>query len=322
MTHGRSKPRISFPVRCVWELVRLYGRMPFGWRWKAAQRKSRKFVSQPSACLEFARTNLAICFPEWSEAQRETLLRSVAFESAFSFFSRLQSWSLSESKLRRMVNIENLAHLDLAMARGPVILLCPHFVGLEFAGMRLNLETPLVLLYEPDTDSQIDELRLRARERFGDAIQITRGSSLRPVLSNMRRGLPLMLAPDLDLGLGSAIFAPFFGIPVATSKMTARIAAAVGATVLPVSIRRVQRDEHLLTIHPPLTELCGETLADTACVNAAIEGLIRAAPDHYWWDQPRFATRPPGESSPYSPVAARFAFERYGAGNAAAIPPA
>jgi Kdo2-lipid IVA lauroyltransferase/acyltransferase len=315
MTGERSKPRISFPVRCVWELMRLCGRIPFAWRWKAAQRKSRRFLGQPSACLEFARTNLAICFSESSEAQRETMLRSIALESALSFFGRLKCWSLSESELRRLVDIENLAHLHLAMARGPVILLCPHFVGLEIAGMRLNLETRLVLVYEADPDPLMDELRKQVRGRFLGAVQVARGRSWRPVLANMRKGLPLVLAPDLDLGLDSATFAPFFGVQVATSKMPARIAAAVGASILPVSIRRVQRDEHVLTIHPPLTGLCGDVGADTGRINAAIEDLIRAAPDHYWWDQPRFATRPPGESSPYSEAASRFAWAQYGAGN-------
>lgn len=315
-----SKRRIAWSARCAWELIRLCGRVPFGWRWSAAQRMSRKFLSQPSVCLEFAQTNLALCFPQWSAAQRETLLQSVAFESALSFFNRLRSWSIGESQLRRMVEVENLSHLRLAMARGPVILLCPHFVGMEIAGMRLNLETPLVLVYQPDPDWGINELRIRARERFGGGLSTARGSSLRPVLANMRKGLPLLLAPDLDLGLDSAAFAPFFGIPAATSRMTARIAAAVGATVLPVSIKRVRRDEHLLTIHPPLTELCGEVLADTRRVNTAIENLIRAAPDHYYWDHPRFATRPPGESSPYSAAASRFALERYGAGTTSRIP--
>lgn len=321
MNPDASRPRITWSARCAWELIRLFGRMPFAWHWSAAKRMSQKFLGQPSVCLEFAQTNLALCFPEWSAAQRETLLQSVAFESAFSFFNRLRSWSLSESKLRRMVEIENLAHLRLAMARGPVILLCPHFVGIEIAGMRLNLETPLVVVYEPDPDPSLDELRMRARERFGGGVRVARGSSLRPVMTHMRKGMPLMLAPDLDLGLGSAAFAPFFGIPAATSKVTARVAAAVGATVLPVSIRRVQRDQHLLTIHPPLTELCGEVAADTEQINTAIESLIRAAPDHYWWDQPRFATRPEGQSSPYSNAASRFALERYGSGNPVRISP-
>jgi Kdo2-lipid IVA lauroyltransferase/acyltransferase len=314
-------PCIDWPSRLAWHVVASLGRLPMRWRWAAARLKSRGFLSRPSPWLEFAKTNLAVCFPHWSLERRRVLLESVAFESALSLFNRLRALTRSERGLRRMVEVENLELFHRSMSHGPVILLCPHFVGLELAGLRLGLETRLTVIYAPSGNAQADALHERARLRFGPADLLPRGASLRPALSKLRQGQPLLLAPDLDLGARGAVFAPFFGVLAATTKTTAWAAARSAASVLPISIRRVEGDRHVMTIHEPVAGLSGDLAEDMRRINAVIESLVVAAPEHYWWDQPRFFTRPAGDASPYSAAANAFARNCVSLGNSAESSP-
>jgi Kdo2-lipid IVA lauroyltransferase/acyltransferase len=307
MTRRRSPEDITWSSRLTWQIVLLLGRLPRRWRWAAALRMSRRFLSRPSPWLEFAEVNLSLCFAQWSPERRRALLESVAFESALSVFNRLRALTRSQQGLRRMVEVDHLEVLRCSMARGPVILLCPHFVGLELAGLRLSLETPLTVIHAPSSERQLDALLKQARQRFGKGDLVARGASLRPALSKLRAGQPLLLAPDLDLGAHGAVFAPFFGVQAATTKTTAWAAAWCAARVLPVSIRRVDGDRHLMTIHDPVAGLSGDMAHDMQRINATIESLVAAAPDHYWWDQPRFATRPVGQAPLYSDAASAFA---------------
>jgi Kdo2-lipid IVA lauroyltransferase/acyltransferase len=293
-------------------LLLLIGRLPFLWHWLMAKYRSRRFLATPSPWLEFAQTNVALCFPRMALSERDALMRQVAFESALSAFNRLRGLACNADALRQMVRIDNLDVLQRCMARGPVVLVCPHFVGLELAGLRLSLETRLSVLYNPTGDSEADAILQHLRLRVHDADLFARNGFLRPAVGKLKSGQPLLIAPDLDFGPAGTVFAPFFDVAAATPKTTAWVAVRCAATVLPLSIRRVDCERHLLTIHEPIEGLSGDLTTDSARINATITSLIAAAPAHYWWDHPRFATRPPGERPAYSDAAMAFAVSHCG----------
>jgi Kdo2-lipid IVA lauroyltransferase/acyltransferase len=290
-------------MHCKWWLARCGGRLPFAWRWAAAQRLASLFLKLESAHLQFLKTNLSLCFPQWTNEQRQAFMQTNANEAAFATFNQFRCWSLTAQEIRQQVTLENAHWLrawhDLGPQRGPLVLLCPHFLGLEFAAHRVAMEVDLVTLYSPCADPAFDALRLRARRRFDACHCLPHAGSMRPMLRLLRQGTPLLLLADLDHGPQGSVFSPFFGVPAATTRTTAWCAVKAGATVMPVSVRRVAQDQYVTTLHPPLCDLGPDITSATHRISAATETLVRAAPEHYWWSQPRFATRPAGHAPLY-----------------------
>ncbi|MDB5754120.1 MAG: lipid biosynthesis acyltransferase, partial [Massilia sp.] len=81
-----------------------------------------------------ALTNLRLCMPELSEAERVTLARQHFQAYSRSIWERAVLWWAPHARLRRLIQVEPAVPLD-AIAAGPVILLCPHFVCLDVAGV-------------------------------------------------------------------------------------------------------------------------------------------------------------------------------------------
>ena len=116
----------------------------------------------------------------------------------------------------------------------PVILLVPHFVGLDAGAIRLTCEVDCTAMYARQKDARFDAFLQQGRNRFGDQRLYSRQEGIRPVLARMREGRPLYYLPDQDYGPRDAIFVPFFGVPAATIpglSRIARVAAREGAAL-------------------------------------------------------------------------------------------
>src|SRR3989475_12446911 len=92
------------------------------------------------------RINLEKCFPQMAPAERERLARAHFRVFCRSFLERGILWWAPRSRIERMVRIEGLEHLQ-ALAGGPVILLTPHFVGLEAPLFRISMDYPVASMY-------------------------------------------------------------------------------------------------------------------------------------------------------------------------------
>jgi Kdo2-lipid IVA lauroyltransferase/acyltransferase len=297
--------------RLAWALACGGARLPFGVRWALAERMARALLRADTPPAELMRTNLALCFPQWSEQQRQDMLRANASEMFFAAIDQFRSWCLTREQLVKQVAVENIALLLQLRHRGPLVFLCPHFLAMEFACQRLGLEIGCMLLYRPSPLPDFEALRQRARMRFGTAQMVALGSPMVGVVRRLRAGTPLLMLPDLDLGAKSDIFCSFFGQQASTNRTAAWCAARTGAAVVPLSVRRAEGGRYVLSVHPPITGLNGDIDAGTQRINTTIEALVRHDPQQYWWAQPRFATRPPGALPLYSPRVMAYAKERF-----------
>ncbi len=142
-------------------------------------------------------TNLRLCFPQMSEAEREALARRHFAAFGRSFIERGLLWWASPERLRRIVRVEGLEHLDAHLGR-PVILLVPHFVGLDMGWTRLTLERDMVSIYANQKNLLFNAALYRGRTRFGDSRLLSRQEGTRPALRAMRAGLPFYYLPDMD----------------------------------------------------------------------------------------------------------------------------
>jgi KDO2-lipid IV(A) lauroyltransferase len=246
-------------------------------------------------------TNLRLCFPLWSEAQRHAVAKQHFENYARSVLERSILWWASEARLKRLIQVEPRVPLDQIAAR-PTILLCPHFVSLDVAGVAVMLESSLCSIYTKQLNEVFDKVLRKGRSRFRPVKLFSRAEGVKPIIRAMREGLPFFMLPDMDFGAKDAAFVPFFGIPAATLTAPARIAAATGAQVIPVVATYLPRYRGwTVRFYPAWEDYPGEDMVEaTRRMNAFIEARALETPAEYFWTHKRFKTRPEGEPGFYS----------------------
>lgn len=248
-------------------------------------------------------TNLRLCFPDKSEAERTAIARQHFQAYARSALERGILWWAPEARLKRLIQIDSRVPLEEIKAK-PTILLCPHFVCLEIPGIALVLNSDLSVctIYAKQQNQIVDQALLKGRSRFRPVTLLSREKGVKPIIRAMREGLPFIMLPDMDFGLRDAEFVPFFGIPAATLTATARIAAATQANVIPAITTFLPNYRGWkTTFYPTWENYPGDDIvAATRRMNAFIEERVLETPAEYFWAHKRFKTRPPGVPDVYS----------------------
>ena len=259
------------------------------------------YVTAPSR-RKVALRNLEICFPPWSQAERQALVREHFQWLGRSILERGLLWYAPVSRLKRLIHVEGDVTLAERSAR-PVMWLVPHFMGLDVAGAATQLfQTRRVgSIYQAQSDPVIDAAMRAGRLRFDQGEVFARSDSAKPLIRAIKRGDAFFNLPDMDFGSRDASFVPFFGVPAATLLAPSRMARALNMVVQPVVAEMLPGGQgYRVRFLPAWTDFpSDDALADTAALNRWIEAQIRANPAQYLWVHKRFKTRPPGEASLY-----------------------
>ncbi|MCZ4304827.1 lysophospholipid acyltransferase family protein [Zoogloeaceae bacterium G21618-S1] len=251
-----------------------------------------------SARRKVVLTNLRHCFPEWSEGECRELARRHFRLLGRSLFERGLLWWAPRERLERIIRISGIERVQALRDAGtPVILMAPHFVGLDMGGTRVTMAFDIVSIYARQRDKVIDRWLHRGRSRFGDQRLLPRDESIRSTVRAMKDGRPFYYLPDMDHGRKESIFVPFFGIATATITGLPRFARMAGAAVVPCQTRMLPGGAgYEVTLGEPWADYpTGDVAADVAHMNAEIERMVREAPEQYYWVHRRFKTRPEGE---------------------------
>ncbi len=245
--------------------------------------------------------NLALCFPSLSQRERARLRRAHFRAFGRALAETTIAWWSGADRIRLLAEIEGKERLDQAIRNGPLILLAPHFVGVEILAIRMSLEGDAQSMYSHQKDKVFDRFLMSRRTRFRPIRLTSRQDGIKPVVRGLKARLPLFFLPDMDFGPRDAIFVPFFGVTAATISAVPRLAALTGATVLPIIIRQKPIGQGYLIriLHPWENYPTQDVRADTRRVNAAIEECVTETPEQYYWVHKRFKTRPPGEDKFY-----------------------
>ncbi|QIM48595.1 lysophospholipid acyltransferase family protein [Pusillimonas sp. DMV24BSW_D] len=250
------------------------------------------------------RTNLRLCFPNLNDQEREALLHRHFYLLAQSIIDRGLIWFGDPDRVARTVKISGLEHFDaLLQANRKILVLAPHFVGLDAAGSRLTMHSKrTATFYTPSSDHDVDALMREGRARFNESFLISRKDGIRGLIRLLRQGIPIYYLPDMDFGPKGAVFVPFFGVPAATLPSTAQIAQSWDAAVLPIiSNLDLATGVYNVRILPPVPDFPGtdDLSAATARINRLIEDWVREDPAQYYWVHRRFKTRPNDGPKPY-----------------------
>ncbi|MGI4778767.1 MAG: lipid A biosynthesis acyltransferase [Janthinobacterium lividum] len=248
-------------------------------------------------------TNLALCFPEKSADERRRIARETFVLVAQSWLDRSWLWHASEPVVARRLRVVGAAPEIDEIAHGsmPMILFAPHFYGLDAAATALTMHTARssTTIYTTQRDPLVDAWIREGRQRFGNVITLNRVDGIKPIVAGLRRNGLLYLLPDMDFGRDQTVFVPFYGIQAATVPSLSRFARLGRAKVVPV-VSRLTPDGYEIEVLAAWQNFpSDDAVADTALMNARLQGYIDAMPSQYYWVHRRFKTRPEGEPGVY-----------------------
>jgi KDO2-lipid IV(A) lauroyltransferase len=243
--------------------------------------------------------NLAACFPELDEAARRDMGRRLFRNLMRATIDHSVLWNGSRQDVERLVRTEGLERVTGSTDR-PLIMLAPHFVGLDAGAVRLTVDVRAVSIYARQSNPVWDRWLEHGRSRFQPQRLIPRrGWDLRAAMRAMREGMPFYYLPDIDGGPSNSIFVPFMGVTTATLPMLSRLARMTGARVV-MAVTEQTPDGYVFHVEPPWEGFPGPSVEhDTERMNREIERWVRRLPDQYLWTHRRFKTRPPGAPSFY-----------------------
>jgi Kdo2-lipid IVA lauroyltransferase/acyltransferase len=254
--------------------------------------------------------NLAIAFPERSEAERRRILRASYLNLGRGGAEFIRLGGFFYRRLKDRVAYQRFAYWAEVNARYPgrgSIILSAHFGNFELLapahamhGFQINL------VHHTQRFLAGDALITFVRERAGVEI-VRKHAAARAVLKALRRGETVGIPFDQNAKRSEAIFVPFFTELAATASGLARLVAISKAPVVPVFIvRQPDMRSHRIEIQDEVpVQRSGDADADieenTRRFVKAIEDTVRRYPEQFLWTHRRYRTRPRGMPPIYPP---------------------
>jgi KDO2-lipid IV(A) lauroyltransferase len=245
--------------------------------------------------------NIRRCFPELSTAAQARIVRRHFRAFGQTLLDIGIAWWGSAARIKRLTRFRGRERYERALREHKnIILLAPHFLGLEYGGIRLSIERPMVTVFRHPVNELLSVVMEHARSRF----QLQLVEHIKPLtalVKQTKKGMPLYYLPDQDAGPRQSVFAPFFGIPAATFAVLPRLAEMTGAVVIPCITRQLSWGRgYEIEFRPALKNFpTGDAVFDTTRMNKEIEEAVPEMPEQYFWLHKRFKTRPKGEEDFY-----------------------
>jgi KDO2-lipid IV(A) lauroyltransferase len=240
--------------------------------------------------------NLKRCFPNLSEQERSEIAKKNWRLFGRSMTERAYLWLGSKNQIKKLVTVQSDVPLDDGVPR---LLVGMHLMGIEAGAVALSLYMSELGIKEPSTlyvkmKNDFFDLRIRTwRERFGAKMR-NRLQSSREMIRSLKVGQPVVISPDMDLGVQDSVFVPFFGIPTCTVTSVSRIAQLAKAEVCTVTTS-LNPDGQSYTCHiskPWENFPSDDFIKDTTRLNQHFESMIQGRIEEYYWVHKRFKNRP------------------------------
>jgi len=242
-----------------------------------------------------AKKNISAAFPNLNRNQQKALIKNNFRSLGVGLIEMSIAWWGNTSMLKQIVSIEGLEHLDQALLnKNGVILLYAHFTTLEIAGRLLSLFRPIHAMHREQDNKIFNKTMKRGRLSFLESL-VTQ-TDIRGMLKILKNNGTILYAMDQNSNSTGSVFVNFFGVPCSTTTATSKIAISSGATILHLSVKRIEHNnKYQLVIHSPLHNLPSNNYTeDTQRIMQQIEKSVRLAPEQYLWIHRRFKTQPNG----------------------------
>ncbi len=250
--------------------------------------------------------NLALAFPEKSNAERARILREEFTSLGRQLAEVCHFPKYTAGNVDEIVVYDGFENFERACAQKKgVLFLTAHFGGWELSAFAHSLHGhPMHIVARGLDNVYLDRLVTRYRTMHGNRI-VDKDDFVRGLLAAMKSGEAVGILMDTNMTPPQGVFVDFFGIPACTASGLARIALRTDAAVVPgFTIWDAQLGKYRLRFDPALDltrsgNLEADIQANTQQFTRVIEDYVRQYPDQWLWVHRRWKTRPAGEPPLY-----------------------
>jgi KDO2-lipid IV(A) lauroyltransferase len=250
--------------------------------------------------------NLAMAFPEKSDAERARILRGEFTSLGRQLAEVCQLPSYTLENVEKVVVYDGFEHYEQAKARGKgVLFLTGHFGAWELSAFSHSLHGHWMhIVIRPMDNLYLDRLIRSYRTMHGNKT-VAKDEFVRGLISAMKAGEVVGILMDTNVTPPQGVFVDFFRIPACTASGLARIALRTDAAVIPgFTIWDESLGKYRLRFDP-IVELIrtgnleADIQANTQKFTKIIEDYVRRYPEQWLWVHRRWKARPPGEPPLY-----------------------
>jgi len=298
--------RRKLEYAAAWPFIKILGTLP-----RPLSRGFAIGISQIVYLMHFrlrqvGMRNLAMVFPEKSEAERARILRGVFTSLGRQLAELCQFPRYTPENIDEVVVYDGLENYERAYARKKgVLFLTAHFGGWELSAFAHSLHGHwLHVVMRPMDNPYLDRLLQRHRTMYGNKT-VAKDDFVRGLLAAMKAGETVGILMDTNMTPPQGIFVDFFGIPACTASGLARIALRTDAAVVPgFTIWDEALQKYRLRFDPALElvrtgNLEADITANTQMFTKVIEDYVRKYPEQWLWVHRRWKTRPEGQAPLY-----------------------
>jgi KDO2-lipid IV(A) lauroyltransferase len=250
--------------------------------------------------------NLALAFPEKTEAERARILRGEFTSLGRQLAEVCQFPKYKLSNVEQVVVYDGLENYERAYARGKgVLFLTAHFGAWELSAFAHSLHGHwLHVVMRPMDNPYLDRLIQSYRTMYGNKT-VAKDDFVRGLLAAMKCGETVGILMDTNMTPPQGVFVDFFGIPACTASGLARIALRTDAAVVPgFTIWDESLGKYRLRFDPAVElirtgDLESDLVANTQKFTKIIEDYVRKYPEQWLWVHRRWKTRPEGQPPLY-----------------------
>jgi len=252
--------------------------------------------------------NLALAFPEKSEAERRRILRESLLNLGRLMAEFCHLYTLTKENIAehvRLANPEYWRALSNKCKETGALVLTGHFGNWELSGYaHAYYGFPLHIVHRRLRNPLIDNVIVQVREQCGNKV-IRKTTAGIEVFRALKQKAFVVAAVDQNASGRMGVFVPFFSRLASTSSGLAGLALASGVPVIPAFLVREHGSwQHRLEVLPPVEPVrTGDQEADlretTAKFTAVFQQIIEQYPDHWLWIHKRWKRRPDGEAAIY-----------------------
>jgi len=290
----------------VWLLLKGLGLLPRRLARRLAAKVAGILYALSPKLRKIAETNLQIAFPEWTEAQRDAVIRNMVRNLGWmaAEFARFPKYSKQNTE--EIVVLDGNENFLEGRKRGRgVLILTGHIGAWELSSFaHAHYGYPLHFMARPLDNQRIDALVNSYRCTSGNQA-IFKNESARVMLKILKDAGTIGVLADQNTMPDEAVFVDFFGKPASTTTGIARVALHTDAAVVPgYAVWDESIGKYRLKFEPAMELIrTGDTerdvLENTQRFTKVIEDIIQKYPDQWVWVHGRWSVRPKGEPPVY-----------------------